>query len=161
MHHAEPADTVTKPNPENSDKSIRARASNGNLIVETRYHGGFMIGENGEPTPLVLPFTSTGHTVSKGWMMLMNRKMVNGAKADAWAVYYRLRTKVKSARGYTWSLFEVTDAGPEDANGFPTTMWVPSVEDYERGAALNASLATGAQRFDAGAANTEEHDDRL
>lgn len=155
MHKEEPEDTVSAKDPQNPERNIRQRKSNGNLIVETRYHGGFIIMEDGEPVPCVIPFASSGHTVSKTWMMLMNRKQVNGVKADSFAVYYRFKSISKTKNNNTWSLFEITDAGDEE-DGVPTTLWVPTVEDYERGKALHDSLASGTRGFDAAAAGGDE-----
>lgn len=157
LHKEEPSDTVSQPDPMNPERNIRVRKSNGNIVVETRYHGGFIIMEDGEPVPCVIPFSSSGHTVSKTWMMLMNRKQVNGIKADSFAVYYRMKSVSKTKNNNTWSLFEVTDAGEEE-DGVPTTYWVPSTEDYARGKALFESLASGRRGFDAGAAGDDAED---
>jgi hypothetical protein len=158
LHKEEPADAISVPNPQNPERTMRIRKSNKNILVETRYHGGFII-TDGTPMPAVIPFASSGHTVSKAWMMLMNSKMVSGVKADSWAVYYRFKTKLKTVGPNTWSIFEITDGGEEDEDGLPSTLWVPTLEDYERGAALGKSLASGAQRFDAAAAGDEAADD--
>lgn len=161
MHKEEPKDTGSKPNPENPEKSIRVRKSNGNLIVETRYHGGFIIDEDGTPSPAVIPFSGSGHSVSKRWMMLMNKKVVDGAKVDSFAILYKFTTVHVERGGNNWFMFEVSDAGEEDANGLPTTRWVDSVEDYERGKALADSLASGARTFDASEAEVVEDTDKM
>lgn len=162
MHKEEPKDTESRPNPENPEKTIRVRKSNGNLVVETRYHGGFIIADGEPPMPAVIPFSGSGHSVSKRWMMLMNKKVVDGAKVDSFAILYKFVTVHVERGGNNWFMFEVSDAGEEDANGLPTTRWVDSVEDYERGKALSDSLTTGARTFDASeAAPTEEADDKM
>lgn len=151
-------DKVQRPHPENPAKMVWYRKSTGNLLVETRYVGGYMVGEDGdEPLPLVLPFSSTGHTVAKQWNMLIASKRVNGAKADIWLVYYRVATRLKARQDQSWYLFDVADAGPE-RNGLPTTMWVPTAEDAERGRNLHESLASGARQFaqDEGPADNEK-----
>lgn len=156
LHPTEPADTVSQPDPQNPERNIRVRKSNGNLVVETRYHGGFIITDDGEPIPCVIPFASSGHTVSKNWMMLMARKFRKGQKADSWSVFYRMKSVSKTKNNNTWSLFEVTDAGEEGDDGLPETYWAPTREDFERGKALHDSLATGKRGFDAGAIGDDD-----
>lgn len=145
-----PKDTKMVPDPMNKERTIEVR-KNGNVIVETRYHSGFIIPEEeGEaPIPCVLPFSGSGHGVSKAWMGMMNRKIVEGQKADSWWCYYRMKTVSKTKNNNTWDLFEVTDAGPEK-NGIPTTMWAPTEDDLRRGEELFIALDSGAKTFDAG-----------
>lgn len=145
-----PKDTKMAPDPMNKERMIEVR-KNGNAITETRYHSGFIIDEDGEKAPIacVLPFSGSGHGVSKAWMGMMNRKIVDGNKADSWWAIYRMKTVSKTKNNNTWSLFEVTDAGPEK-NGIPTTMWAPTQDDLERGEGLFLALSTGAKTFDAG-----------
>lgn len=104
-----PKDTAMKPDPMNKERLIEVR-KNGNVIVETRYHSGFIISEeeNQPPIACVLPFSGSGHQVSKQWMGMMNRKIVEGKKADSWWCYYRLKTVSKTKNNNTWDLFEVT-----------------------------------------------------
>lgn len=143
-------DAIQKPHPEQPEKQVWYRKSTGNLLVETRYYGGYLISENNEqpPMPLVLTFQSTGHTVAKQWNMLLASKRINGKAADIWTVFYRVKTRLKERRDQAWYLFDITDAGPQDA----PTMWVPSIQDLERGKALHDSLASGAKQFE-----TEPH----
>jgi hypothetical protein len=153
-----PKDTSMKPDPMNKERMIEVR-KNGNVIVETRYHSGYIIDPDGENAPIacVLPFSGSGHGVSKAWMGMMNRKVVEGQKADSWWAYYRLKTVSKTKNNNTWDLFEVTDAGPEK-NGIPTTMWAPTEEDLQRGEELFLALDSGTKTFDASEAadNTGE-----
>ncbi len=145
-----PTDISMKPDPMNKERKVEMR-KNGNIIVETRYHSGFIIPEEKGESPIacVLPFSGSGHQVSKQWMGMMNRKIVEGNKADAWWCYYRMKTTSKTKGENTWDLFEVTDAGPEK-NGIPTTMWAPTQEDLARGEELFIALDTGSKTFDAG-----------
>lgn len=147
LHAVEPSDTESRPAPDNPERMLRVRKSNGNLIVETRYHGGYIITDEGEPIPAVIPFASSGHTVSKIWMMLMNRKMIGDNKADSFAVYYRFKSVLKTKGPNTWHMFEITDAGEPGDDNLPTTYWAPTEEDYERGRMLYQNLATGAKTF--------------
>jgi hypothetical protein len=144
-----PKDTKMAPDPMNKERQIEVR-KNGNVIVETRYHSGFIIPEEKGQPPIacVLPFSGSGHQVSKQWMGMMNRKIVDGNKADSWWCYYRMKTVSKTKNNNTWDLFEVTDAGPEK-NGIPTTLWAPTEEDLVRGEELFIALDSGVKRFDA------------
>jgi len=151
MHDDMPRDTVSKKgiDPQNPDREFLVRP-NGNIIVETRYHGGWLIDENGEnpPIPLVIPFASTGHSVAKAWMMLMNNKQIDGQRADSCAVYYRFTTEIRTKGAQSWYVFKITDAGEEE-EGIPSTFWVPTLEDLQRGQKLAQDMATGARTFDA------------
>ena len=142
-------------------RMITINGETGNLLVETRYHGGFIIDESGKnpPMPAVIPFSSTGHTVAKGWNFLMSQKALNGKRADAWAVYYRIKTKLKTRGTQSWYIFDITDAGAQDKSGHADTLWVPTVEDYNRGKALYDSLASGKMKFEQGVADDGDHDD--
>lgn len=136
---------------------VWVRKSSGNLLVETRYYGGWAIPENEDepPMPLVLPFASTGHTVAKQWNMLIASKRLGKAKADLWLVYYRVTTQLKQRADQAWYLFSIADAGPE-FNGLPTTMWCPTKDDCERGKVLNESMESGERRFNDDDAAAEE-----
>lgn len=145
--------------PNNPKKKITINSETGNLLVETRYHGGYIIDESGKnpPMPAVIPFSSTGHTVAKGWNFLMAQKAIGGKRADAWAVYYRIKTKLKTRGSQNWYIFDITDAVDPKTNDTP--YWVPSVEDYNRGKALYDSLAAGKVKFEQGAADDHSADD--
>lgn len=146
-----PKNTKMVADPMNKERQIEVRKDNGNVIVETRYHSGFIIDEDGEKAPIacVLPFSGSGHGVSKTWMGMMNSKIINGQKADSWWCYYRLKTVSKTKNNNTWDLFEITDAGAPGKNGVPTTMWAPTQEDLERGEQLFIALDSGTKTFDA------------
>jgi hypothetical protein len=161
-----PADFLTDPNnakliwqrphPENPEKKIWVMKSTGNHLIETRYYGGYMISDDAPPMPLVLPFSSTGHTVAKQWNMLIAQKRIGGAPADIWLVYYLVKTRNKTRADQSWFLFDVGDAGPEE-NGLPTTLWTPTLADRERGRILHEQLSSGEKKFsdDAGPADDE------
>lgn len=153
-----PTNTKMAPDPMNPERQIEVRKDNGNMIVETRYHSGFLIPEDdGAPMPLVLPFSGSGHSVSKSWMGMMNRKIINGVKADSWCCYYRLKAVYKTKGPNSWHLLEVSDAG-EDGE----TMWAPTVEDLERGKELFIGMDSGAKQFNAAdAADKTDNDDRV
>jgi hypothetical protein len=148
--------------PNNPKKTITINPETGNLLVETRYQGGFIIDESNKnsPMPAVIPFSSTGHTVAKGWNFLMSQKMVGGKHANAWAVYYRIKTKLKTRGSQSWYIFDITDAGEIDPKTKRIeTYWAPSLEDYNRGKALYDSLAAGKIKFEQGVVEEETDDD--
>lgn len=143
-------DATQRPHPEDPAKTVSVRKSTGNVLVETRYVGGYAVFEDDRPPmPLVLPFSSTGHTVAKQWNMLMAQKRLGAKPADIWLVYYRVKTRMRTRQDQSWYLFDVTDAGPEDASsGLPTTLWCPTREDAERGERLYDQLVAGTKKFE-------------
>lgn len=165
-HAEEPSDTeqATIAGPD-GERQVRRRKSNGNLVVETRYYGGFIIrGEFDDdgnfeqhepPMAAVIPFAGSGHTPAKTWNGLISSKRIGDGTADIWAVYYKLQTISKTKGPNTWSIFDIIDAGPED-EGFPTTLWAPTDEDFERGEGLYQSLATEQRRFDESQVGNED-----
>lgn len=158
-----PKEVEQRPHPENKDKKIWVRKATGNQLVETRYVGGFLISDDPEvpPMPLSLPFASTGHTVAKQWNMLMASKRLHGRPADIWLVYYQIKSRLKSRADQSWYLLDVVDAG-EPENGIPTTLWIPTPEDAERGRMLHESLADGQRGFDdEAAAEGASNDERM
>lgn len=144
-----------RPDPRDPTKKIWVNSATNNWLVETRYHVGYIIDPEAGPMPCYIPFSSTGHTVSKGWMFKMSLKVVNGRPADSFAVYYHMTTRQRTRNNQTWFVFEPNDAGPPDANGQPTTMWVPTMEDYKRGLDLQRALESGEMQL----ANEDEPDD--
>jgi hypothetical protein len=109
---------------------------NGNEMIETRYHIGFVMFPDGRAAPYAIPFKSTGHTVSKQWMVLMNSQQTGAAIDASWAHVYRLTTKSKTNKAGTWNQVDVQLA--EENGG-----WVGSLAEFERGAKLNAQMAAG------------------
>lgn len=111
---------------------------NGNEVVETRYHSGFVLREGQPPLPYTIPLKSTGHTVSKAWMFMMNSKLLpDNKKAPSFACVYKLRTVYKTKNNQSWWMFEINDAD---------TRWVETVEDFERGLALHEAFASGEKK---------------
>jgi hypothetical protein len=141
-------------------KEIMINPDNGNVYVETRYHVGFIISPDAPPMPAVIPFSSTGHTVSRGWMFLMNQKRIGSSIADSFSVYYHITTRMKSKGQQSWHMFEVKDAGPV-VDGVPQTMWVPSKNDYDRGLALYNSLNKGEAKFEEAAPHDDQSRDEI
>lgn len=142
-----------RPHPERPDKMVPFNKVTGGMLVDTRYVAGFAIDESGAnaPMPLVLPFSSTGHTVAKQWNMLMAMKKANGHPVDIFAIYYRIKTRLRQRQDQAWYVFDVADAGEGNP---PATLWVPTIEDYNRGKELFEQLSKGQKSFD-----MTQHDD--
>lgn len=136
-HPNRPAEAEEKPDPENPNKN-RWMLPNGNEVRETRYHIGLVHLPSGK-VPYVIPMSSSGHTVSRQWMFMMNSKQIPGQNGSAptWACLYRLRTKERTNAAGTWFTWDVSDAG-----------WVQTEEDYDAGRDLNAAFETGAKVVD-------------
>jgi hypothetical protein len=101
---------------------------NGNVVVETREH--YVL--DGADA-YVIPMTSTQHTVSRGWMALMNQFRDDaGRPLDSFARVYRLTTVQREKDTNKWYVTKVVDAG-----------WVETAEQYDRGAALYQAVMSG------------------
>lgn len=116
----------TKPN------KIIWRLPNGNDVVETRNHAGWVMADFGV-MPYVIPLSSTGHTVSRNWMFQMNTKKDDtGKTVPSFATKYLLKTRRRENKDGTWYILDVHDAG-----------YVETAEDYERGKKLFEAFASG------------------
>jgi hypothetical protein len=114
---------------------------NGNVLVETRQHVGYADGE-----PYVIPFSSSGHTVSRTWMQMMNQQFIPGTNkiAPSFAKKYRLTTTERTKDSNSWFVIKVEDLG--DAG------WVGSKDEYLKGKMLYDAFASGEKK----AADVEE-----
>lgn len=137
-HAEKPADAVQKPDPKNADKLIWKRA-NGNDLVETRYHVGFVILED-RVMPYVIPMAGSQHSVSRQWMFLMNAKQMPGLDGPppSWASKYRLTTRFRSNDQGEWYTLDVADAG-----------WIETEAEYARGLKLHEAFVSGEMRAEA------------
>lgn len=144
-----PTDVVKTPDQQNPNK-IRLMRPNGNEMIETRYHIGFVYLPGQPPQPYVIPFSSTGHTVSRQWMFMMNGKQNAGQPAASFACFYRLKTKQRTKAAGTWFTIDPIDAG-----------WVQTEIDYDRGSKLYDQFAAGEKVVEAPAhqeaAETGDH----
>ena len=144
--------------PKNPNR-VKYELPNGNEVKETRNHAGFVIFEDGgAPSPYLIPLTSSGHTVSREWMGLMNRQRVpgTGQKPDSWCCYYRLTTKQRHNKDGDWFVLVAENAGQ---GGAP--MWVSTEEDVDRGASLYQAFATGAKQAATPDGSVEQGDSGL
>ena len=99
-HLTWPAD-VTQSKSEDGRRTVMT-TRNGNQLVETRYHVGHVV-LGDAMLPFIIPFSSTGHTVSRAWMNLMNSvRLASGAVPDAWTRLYLLSTVQRSNAAGTW-----------------------------------------------------------
>lgn len=157
-HIEEPTDTISAPDPQNEERTIRIRKGNKNLVVETRYYVGFMIDEEDHSNafPAVVPMASSNHTPAKAWNMLQRNpnKNIGENPADLWAVYYRLKSISRTKGPNTWSMYDITDAGEEDDSGFPTVLWAPTDADFARGESTNKGFDE--RRVDASGAGPDD-----
>jgi hypothetical protein len=109
---------------------------NGNELVETRQHVGFAEGE-----AFVIPFSSTGHTVSRGWMQMMNQQYVPGTNkiAPSYAKVYRLSTVERTKDSNSWYIYKVEDLGDKG--------WV-NKEQFLKGKQLFEAFSKGEKTAD-------------
>jgi hypothetical protein len=151
-----------------SPNNIQYIRPNGNEVIETRYHPGYLYqgfrwveepsGEDpgsyeyDSAIPFVVSFSRTGHTVSRGWMFNMNNQVypkhyggVAGQKAASFAQLYRLTTKERTNASGTWFVFEPNLEG-----------WVTQPEDLDRGITLYEAFAKGDKQAEAPEAEHRE-----
>jgi hypothetical protein len=140
-HTEMPADAEEYEHPQTKAKRWR-RSGSGNELRETRYHTGFVMKDDGRMLPYVIPFSSTGHTTSKQWMVMMNQKEYDGRAAPSWLDTYKLTTKHRQNAHGEWYSVEVADyervvQDDNDQAGF---------ERYLRGLALFEAMTKGEKR---------------
>jgi hypothetical protein len=130
----------------------RFRFDNGNECIETRYEAGY-VWRDGAPMPYVIPFKSTGHTVSRGWMTRrgsLRRK--DGSVWPAWSHVYPLTTAMKRNNLGTWYIFQIGDPALYiPGHGKPYQIGLDIVggdyrSAYRLGKKLEEAFDTGAKR---------------
>jgi len=107
--------------------------ANGNSVVETRQHVGFADGE-----AYVIPLSSTGHSVSRQFMQMMNQVIIPGTNkiAPSFSCKYKFTTVERTKDSNSWFVFKVEPGG-----------WV-SPEEYRRGKALYEAFSKGEKTAD-------------
>lgn len=136
--HDEPPPDMREEMQERDGRDVLVRVrNNGHELQETRYHFGILY-ENGGPRPVVIALTSSGHTVSRQWMVQMNQVKIPGTDkiAPSFARIYRLTTKLKKFTAGDAFIFNPQDEG-----------WV-SQEQLAAGSALHDSVMSGAKMAD-------------
>jgi len=138
-HETMPADVEERIDNEGKKKMVRK--SNGNECIDTRYHVGHLIKEDGSMLPYVIPLSGSGHNVSRQWHTLMNSvRLPNGNVPDSFARLYKLKTVMKTKNNNSWYTFDVNSVG-----------WVQDKSQYERGEALFQSFMAGEKQVDTSA----------
>lgn len=123
--------------PQNKNK-VKWLTSEGNEIIEARYHVVRVFREDGSRPQFVIPFSSTGHTVSRGWMNMMNSfKLKSGKPAPSYARLYRLKLRYRVKNNNSWWMFEPSDEG-----------WITDLNEYEAGLALNSAFERQEKKAD-------------
>lgn len=140
--HAERPEDAREIQDTGEDGNVRTvwRRPNGNDVIETRYHFGHIVEEDGSFSPAVIAFSSTGHTASRQWMTIINSKKLPRADgsyfvAPSWFSQYRLTTVEKSKASQTWFSWNPQEAG-----------WIQAKALRDAGKALHDSIASGAVR---------------
>lgn len=134
-----PEDTVKSQHPETA-KDIFKRAGSKNDLVETRYHGVLING-----IPFVIPMSSTAHTVSRGWMALMNQfRLPSGKVAPSWMRKYLLTTVLRTNAAGEWYTWKVEDLGWINGWGGLT-----ADDEYQRGKQLYLAMSSGEMKAEA------------
>lgn len=111
---------------------------NGNEVIETRNHVGFVITEEGV-MPYVIPMSSTGHTVSREWMFKMNGlRLPSGKSAPMWAGLWRMKTRMRKNKTGRWFTWDVNQEG-----------WVANLDEFNRGKDLHQAFASGEKEIEA------------
>lgn len=142
QRHAElPSDAERHVDPKNPNKvAYVSRENPTHQYVETREHIVIVHADNGERMPYVIPFSGSGHTVSRAWMTNYNRKRLpSGGTAPSFAYLYRMTTEYRTNNQGEWFVLHFDDHG-----------WVQSAEDIEAAAALYDAFATGKKTVDDG-----------
>lgn len=114
-----PKEAVQEPSAENPRKQIW-RLPNGNEVIETRYHAGYILADDGSlAMPYIIPMTGSNHTVSRDWMTKMNNKRTaGGKKPPSFACLYRVKTEHVSTQEFNWFRYDIEDAGWVDKAGY-------------------------------------------
>jgi hypothetical protein len=137
-HKKCPEDVIEKK--ERNRQRPRIMTKSGHEIIFTRYWAGYVVedSEAEDVLPYVIPFASTGHTVFRRWMgIINNHKTKKGAIAGAFYHVYKLPVKQRTNPSGTWYEF-----APEDA--FP----ISSIAAIKRAKQLYEDLGTGAMQME-------------
>lgn len=106
MHRDLPAN-VEEIRDERNPNKVKWRTASGNEILERRNHLGFVVTDDGQALAYAIPFTSTGHSVSRNWMTTMQNRTVGGVTPPAYCFLYRFRTRQRTNAQGTWFLPDI------------------------------------------------------
>lgn len=107
-----PEGATEQPDPQDPERKIWV-LPNGNRLVDTRYHFGHIIGDDGSVLPLVIPMSGTNHTVSRQWTATMKQFTIPGTnkRAPAFMRAYAITTKFRERGAQSWYNYQVKDLG--------------------------------------------------
>lgn len=125
---------------ERNPNKVKWRTRAGNEILERRNHMGFVILEDGTSMAYAIPFTSTGHSVSRNWMTTMQNRTINGLTPPSYCYLYRFRTRQRSNAQGTWFLPDIEAVSVHPALG-PSGMVNAAMRD--RGKAFYEACLRG------------------
>lgn len=132
------ADVKEVVDPKNPDRKVFVR-ENGNTVVETRCHAGYVYEDGFMPMPFIISLSSTGHTFSKQWMFLMNSQTYKGKQVDkSWVFLYRLKTTLKKNKFGSWYMYAAMKE-----------RMVEGATEYNLGKQLFDAMASGAMKAEA------------
>lgn len=121
---------------ERTGRTIYTR--HGNELIDTRYHAGFVLLDDGRALPYVIPMKGTDHQVSRTWMTRMNAKRLkSGRTQPPWMSTYVIRTKDRTNPSGTWSTWDIVDSDE-----------ITTDEEYDRGLGLYEAFTAGTKRAD-------------
>lgn len=100
---------------ERGDKKLVWRSGDGKHdLIDTRYHYGNILEDDGTLVPAVIGMSSTGHTASREWMTLMTQKIRVGDRLivpPSWVKKYEVHSKAKTNAKGDFFVFTVDDDG--------------------------------------------------
>jgi len=122
--HEERPEVAEQEEEQGDDGRVRKvwRMPNGNAVVETRYHHGHVYLDGYGAQAYSIPLSSTGHSVSKSWMLTMNKQQHNGLTLPGPAVLWRLRTKLLTKNNQSWHQYVVSREGFANPDQFKLGM---------------------------------------
>lgn len=111
--------------PQDPNKKVWKTGDGSHDLIDTRYHFGNVINDDGSARPAVLAFSSTGHTVSRQWMTTMNEFKIpdpktgqplrnekgEALKLPAWSRKYVVGSKPKENKKGSFFVGTVEDGG--------------------------------------------------
>jgi hypothetical protein len=141
--HGRTFDKVADPK---NPKRTRFVTPDGHELIETREHvcRVFLDNDPNRATAAVVTMSGTNHTVSRGWMMSMNSKSMNGQRLNSYTSLYRLRTKWNQNDQGDWFNYVVDDLGRLDEVG--EVIEVDWTRELQAGKALADAFASGEKK---------------
>lgn len=131
-----PDDTVEREDAKTGRKSF-VRTSNGNNMVETRYHT-CIFRWNGGRAPWVFPMKSTMHTVSKTWNSQINSFHTrNDLIAAAYTHEYLITPVLRKNSQGEWFIVKIQDVGE-----------IYDMRRLQEGKALHEAMKSGAKKVE-------------